>query len=114
MDSPLATAAEARIQEALEAGEDQLLAGKGQPLDMESYFAAPSSLRTGFSLLKNANVVPPEVEAFKEVARLRESLKTTTEPTRLEALTHELRAREVELAIGLERIKRGLKADAVG
>lgn len=112
MDSPLALAAESRIQEALDAGAERELAGRGQPLDLEAYFAAPASLRAGFGLLKSAQVAPPEVEAFKEVARLRELLATTTDAQRAALLREELQIREVELAMGLERMKRTLKADA--
>lgn len=112
MSSPLASLAESRIQEALEAGEDRGLTGHGQPLDMEAYFAAPSSLRAGFGLLKSANVVPPEVEAMREVAHLRDRLPHATSELTRHRLIQELRQREVELAMGLERMKRSLKADA--
>lgn len=112
--SALASVAEARILEVIEAGESYELAGKGKPLDLEAYFAAPSSLRAGFGLLKSAGVVPPEVEAIRETARLREVIATTTDAARRELLRQELVTRETELAMALERMKRSLKADAVG
>ena len=80
MDSPLASLAEARIQESLEAGAELNLPGAGKPLDLEGYFSAPSALRAGFGLLKSAGVVPPEVEAIREVARLRERLAAMPAP----------------------------------
>ncbi|HEY1084576.1 MAG TPA: DnaJ family domain-containing protein [Prosthecobacter sp.] len=110
--SSLACLAESRIQEALEAGEDRDLRGKGEPMDLDAYFAAPSGLRAGFGLLKSAGVAPPEVEAMREVAFLRERLAAALGTAREEALRKELRTREVELAMGLERMKRALKADA--
>ena len=79
---------------------------------MDAYFAAPSSLRAGFGLLKSAGVVPPEVEAMRVVACLRERLETSTETSEIAALRAELMARETELAIGLERMKRSIKMDA--
>lgn len=113
----LALLAESRIQEALDAGEDRELAGKGIALDMDAYFSAPSSLRAGFGFLKSAGVIPPEIEAMKEVASLREKLAAAltapTDPARIEALRKELHTRELELALGLERMKRALKADMV-
>jgi hypothetical protein len=111
--SPFASVAEARIQESIENGEFSDLAGKGRPLDMEAYFAAPSSLRAGFSLLRNACVVPPEVEAMRTVAFLRERIAATTNAEERAALRAELQTRETELVIGLERMKRSIKADAV-
>lgn len=111
--SSFAMLAESRIQEALEAGKDRELARKGIALDLDAYFAAPSSLRAGFGVLKSAGVVPPEVEAMKQVAVLREKLASTSDPVQIEALRKELHTREVELALGMERMKRSLKADIV-
>ncbi len=113
--SAFAELAESRIQEALAAGEDRSLAGRGGPVDLDGYFAAPSGLRAGFGLLKSAGVVPPEVSAMQEVQRLRRLrrlLAGTADPRQQAALRRELQAREVELAFGLERMKRSLRADA--
>lgn len=108
----LALVAEARIQESIESGEFEDIAGKGRPLDMEAYFAAPSSLRAGFGLLKSAGVVPPEVEAMRVVTGLRERVALATDVKEKAALRAELMARETELVMGLERMKRSIKADA--
>ncbi len=116
--SEFANVAESRIQEALEAGQFENLQGHGQPLDLSAYFAAPSSLRAGFSLLKSASIVPPEVLAMQDIARLREILATIAEQKgdahdrETAALRAELRLRETELAMALERMKLSLKADA--
>lgn len=110
--SSLMLLAETRIQEALEAGEDQDLVGRGKSLDLDAYFAAPSGLRSGFGLLKSAGAVPPEVEAMKEVQLLKERLELTQDSATAAALRKELQTRKVELAMGLERMKRALKADA--
>ncbi|SKB03139.1 protein of unknown function [Prosthecobacter debontii] len=110
--SSLLLLAETRIQEALEAGEDQALVCRGKSLDLEAYFAAPSGLRSGFGLLKSAGVVPPEIEAMREVQMLKERLDQTQDPAKAAVLRKELQTREVELAMGLERMKRALKADA--
>lgn len=109
--SALAELAESRIQEVLETGGDRNLKGSGQPLDLEAYFAAPASLRAGFGVLKSAGVPPPEVEAMREVAFLRDQLALAQDPRQAEKLRAELRTREVEVAMGLERMKRALKAD---
>lgn len=112
--SALASVAEARILESLEAGEEATLAGKGKPLDLEGYFAAPSSLRAGFGMLKSAGVVPPEVEAMRGVHWLRERIATVADAGEKNDLQRELMMRETELAMALERMKRSLKADAAG
>ncbi|WP_044134866.1 DnaJ family domain-containing protein [Verrucomicrobium spinosum] len=112
MSSPFAQLAEARIKEAIDAGEFDNLSGKGQPLDMDGYFSAPSSLRSGFGLLKSASVVPPEVTAMLEVAGLRHHLESAT-GERAELLRKQLQMKEVELTMALERVKRALKADVI-
>ena len=60
MDS-LSKIIEEKIKEAMENGEFNNLPGKGKPLDLSEYFKAPPHLRMGYSLLKNANVVPAEI-----------------------------------------------------
>ena len=106
--------AEQSIREAAQRGDFDDLPGAGKPLDLDGYFSAPSALRAGFGLLKSAGVVPPEVEALREVSRLREHLATMPEGTEKERLRVEWQAREVELAMALERMRRQLRADAVG
>ncbi len=113
MNSPLACLAEARIQESLEQEVAVRLPGHGQPLDLDGYFAAPSALRSGFGLLKSAGILPPEVEAMKQAAQLRERLAELPEGRTREAVKAELQKLEVELSLALERMKRQLKADAV-
>lgn len=112
--SALPSVAEARILESLEAGDERTLAGKGRPLDLHAYFAAPSSLRAGFGMLKSAGVVPPEVEAMRSVNWLRERLAKAGDDAEKESLRQELIVRETELAMALERMKRTLKADTAG
>ncbi len=110
--SPFALVAESRIQECIDGGGHSGLQGSGHPLDMDAYFAAPSSLRAGFGMLKNAAVLPPEVEALRIAAFLRQRLASVTNTDERAALRRELQARETEIAIGLERMKRAIKADA--
>ncbi len=66
--------AENRIDEAIALGEFDDLPGHGQPLDLTEYFSQPASERMGVNLLKNAGVVPPEVELLKQIAALEEAL----------------------------------------
>jgi len=66
--------AESRIEEAIANGEFRDLPGQGQPLDLAEYFAQPATERAGTALLKNANVIPPEVQLLKEIARLEQAI----------------------------------------
>ncbi|MBJ6752547.1 DnaJ family domain-containing protein [Geomonas anaerohicana] len=63
--------AERRIQEAMERGEFDNLAGRGKPLVQEDLSAVPEELRMAYKVLKNAGCVPLEVELTNDVASLR-------------------------------------------
>ncbi|HEY0408428.1 MAG TPA: DUF1992 domain-containing protein [Pyrinomonadaceae bacterium] len=63
---------EDQISKAMAEGEFDNLPGKGRPLDLNAYFQTPEDLRLCYSILKNGNFAPPEVELLKEI----ESLKT--------------------------------------
>lgn len=65
---------EKKIREAMENGEFDNLAGKGQPIDLSEYFAAPEDLRLGHKLLKDANIVPEELELLREAEALKGEL----------------------------------------
>jgi DnaJ homologue, subfamily C, member 28, conserved domain len=62
--------ADARISEAMERGEFDDLPGRGEPLDLEDYFAAPPELRASLAVLKNAGVLPEEMELRRQIAAL--------------------------------------------
>jgi hypothetical protein len=62
--------AERKIAEALARGELANLPGEGRPLPLEDDALVPEDLRAAYRILKNAGYVPPEVEAFTEIAQL--------------------------------------------
>jgi hypothetical protein len=64
--------AENKINEAMQSGEFENLMYKGQRMDLEEYFSMPPERRAAFQLLKNAHIVPTEVELMKETGRLKE------------------------------------------
>jgi DnaJ-like protein len=67
--------AEQRILEAQRAGTFDNLPGKGKPLKLEDMSWVPEDLRLGYHVLKNAHVLPPEVELLKDVHTLQDLLK---------------------------------------
>lgn len=72
----IAKIAEEKIKEAIERGVFRDLPGKGQPLEMEDLSLVPDELRICYKVLKNAGLLPPELELRKEIATL-EALLTT-------------------------------------
>lgn len=106
---PFSRFVEGRIREAMEQGEFDNLPNAGQPLDMESYFSAPPELRMAYSILKNANCRPAEVELLNEVAKLKEAVAAASDAERKQQLQRELSKRQTQLAIMLERRAAGEK-----
>ncbi|ABO50539.1 conserved hypothetical protein [Desulforamulus reducens MI-1] len=62
--------AENKIREAMEKGELNNLPGSGQPLELDDMSHIPEDLRAGYRLLKNAGVIPEEMELKKEIISL--------------------------------------------
>jgi hypothetical protein len=95
--------AEGRIREAMEQGMFENLPGAGKPLDLEEYFNTPEEMRIAYSILKNANCAPPEVELMKDVARLEQAIAEASDSSVATPLTRMLAHRRIQLAIFLER-----------
>ena len=95
--------AEGRIREAMEQGMFENLPGAGKPLDLEEYFNTPEEMRVAYSILKNANCAPPEVELMKDVARLEQAILETSDEAAARPLKHALAHRRIQLSIFLER-----------
>jgi 2-succinyl-5-enolpyruvyl-6-hydroxy-3-cyclohexene-1-carboxylate synthase len=87
----------------MEQGIFENLPGAGKPLDLEEYFNTPEEMRVAYSILKNANCAPVEVELMKEVSRLEEAIAKTGDPATAQNLRRILAHRRIQLAIFLER-----------
>jgi hypothetical protein len=98
--------AQNRIEEAIASGEFDELPGRGQPLDLTDYFSRPPTERAGVSLLKNAGVLPPEIELLKLAARAEEALTRCTDPAQRARLNTELQEHRVAFAMAMERRRR--------
>jgi hypothetical protein len=97
---------EKQIQKAIAEGKFDNLEGKGKPINLDDYFAAPEDIRVGYSVLKSQKFVPEEVERLKEIGELKEKLRNCTDEEERKKLTKILNERNLALAIILERNKR--------
>ena len=94
------------LQEALDSGELASAAGFGRPLpDDAGWNATPESLRMPFKILKNAGVVPPEVELFHERAALTTALQACEAPAQRSELGRRLSELEQKIALRLESLR---------
>ncbi len=64
--------AEARIEDAMRAGDFDDLPGRGRRLPDEPATLVPDELRAAYRLLRNAGCVPPEVALLREISEVEE------------------------------------------
>jgi hypothetical protein len=83
------------------AGEFENLPGKGQPLDLDEYFATPEDWRVGMKMVKDAGFRPSEVEIQDEILTLRAQLKETApeDQERLKTLRRRIMEKDTQLNI---------------
>jgi hypothetical protein len=89
--------AEQRILEAQRNGEFDDLAGKGKPLPLEDLNTVPEDLRMAYHVLKNANVLPPEVELLKDIHILEDLLKHVEDEGERKSLAKSLQWKMIRL-----------------
>lgn len=77
---------EQRIRDAQRRGEFENLEGSGKPLRIDDESNIPEDLRMAYKVLRNAEMMPPELELRKEILRtedLLEQMPDTAEKYRL-------------------------------
>ena len=77
---------EERIRDAQRRGEFDNLDGSGKPLRLTDESNIPEDLRLAYKVLRNADMMPPEIELRKEILRtedLLEQMPETAEKYRL-------------------------------
>ncbi len=81
--------AEQRIREAMEEGAFDQLEGSGRPLDFSEDRRVPRELRTIYRIMKNANVLPPELALRREIRGIEDLLPRIEEEGELrDAVRH--------------------------
>ena len=98
--------ADEALENAARSGLFSNLPNAGRPLDLDGYFETPEEWRMAFSILKNADTPPEEVNLLREIADLREQLATEKDPRKKSALSRDLRDRTLKKDILFERLRR--------
>jgi hypothetical protein len=101
--------AEAKIAEAMKRGEFDSLPGAGRPLELEDLSRLPSDMRLAYKVLRNADVLPPEVELRREIYSLGRLIDDATDEDERERLRRQWRMRELHYSILIERRTRRLR-----
>lgn len=60
-------------------GEFENLPGQGKPIDLTEYFNTPEDVRVAQAMLKNAGMVPAELELLQEILALKETISSSTD-----------------------------------
>lgn len=94
------------LREAMASGELPGTAGFGKPISEGARWEAPpESLRMPFKILKNAGVVPPKIELFREHAALAASLQACEDDTERNMIRQRLSELEQRIALRLEALR---------
>lgn len=94
------------LREALASGELSATEGFGKPFAEDAgWNATPEALRMPFKILKNAGVIPAEVEFFHERAALAASLQACSVESERVDLRRRLSDLERQIALRLEALR---------
>jgi len=85
--------AEKKIAEAMERGEFDDLPGRGAPLKLDDDAGVPAELRVAYKICRNAGVLPPELEARRDLVNLRDLVRRAATPTERDERMRELNYR---------------------
>ena len=97
---------EALIKEAQARGEFDNLPGKGKPLDLAEYFNTPEDVRVVQAMLKNAGMVPVEIDLLQEIASLKASLTNAKNDAEINRIRKLIKEKQLKFDLLLERRKR--------
>jgi hypothetical protein len=97
-----------KLREAELSGELQSAKGYGEPLATDDgWEQTPDEIRMPFKILKDAGVVPPEIELMKQRAALKEEIATCNAPAHAEMLQKRLSDLEISISLRLASLRVG-------
>lgn len=103
----LARIADEKIREAILNGEFDNLSGKGEPLKLEDLSRVPEELRAAYTILKNAGMLPEELQLKKEVLTLQQLLNCCYDDEERRTLTRKLNEKVLRFNLLMEKRKVG-------
>ncbi|MDH4051656.1 MAG: DUF1992 domain-containing protein [Rubrivivax sp.] len=97
----------AHLRDSAARGKLQSAPSWGRPLPPdEGYEQTPSDLRMPFKILKDAGVVPPEVELMHRIAQLQQAAAACLDDAERQGLQQRAAELRQHLALRLERLRR--------
>ncbi|MBM7553682.1 DUF1992 domain-containing protein [Thalassobacillus pellis] len=96
---------EEKIKQAIRDGELNDLPGKGKPLPKDDMEHVPAELRNGYKILKNANMIPEEMQVKKEMVSLEELIAYCDDPEQKETYKRKLSEKQLRFQLMMEKRK---------
>ncbi|MFZ5904299.1 MAG: DUF1992 domain-containing protein [Chloroflexota bacterium] len=94
---------ESIIREAMARGDFDNLPGAGKPIDLDTYFDTPEDVRAAYAILKNAGILPQEIELLQDIAALKEKLAAEKTEGEQSHLRKEIEKKQLEFNLLTER-----------
>ena len=89
-----------------QSGELRTARSWGKPLDLgDGYEQTPAELRMGYKVLKDAGVLPPEVELMQRIEAQRQAVAAATDEDRAAPLRQQLAELQQQLSLRLEKLR---------
>lgn len=95
--------AEQKIREAAERGELDNPAYHGKPLTFDDVAGVPEHLRMGYKILKNAGVLPAEMQLKKEIVSLQQLLNACADDAEQDRLRQKINAKMLRYNMMMEK-----------
>jgi DnaJ homologue, subfamily C, member 28, conserved domain len=105
MDALIAVA-EQKILAAIRRGELDNLPGKGKPISHEDLSGVPEELRMGYKILKNAGMLPEELELNRQLVTLGDLLACCDDPAERAMLRKRSNYVQLQFSLLMERHRR--------
>lgn len=103
----IARIAEEKIREAIRKGELESLSYKGKRVKVEDLSRVPAELRPGYIMLKNAGVLPEELQLKKEIVNLERLLECCYEEDKRRSIKKDLNEKTLRFNMLMEKKGRG-------
>lgn len=111
--NPLHDVAEAKIREAIDKGLFDNLSTEGKPVEIEIDRRVPAELRGSYTVLKNAGMLPEEMELKKSMVTLRDLIDAATDGDEKANAEARLRHMSLRFEILMEK-RRGVGLGGTG
>ncbi|KFN02115.1 DUF1992 domain-containing protein [Bacillus clarus] len=97
--------AEEKVRQAIRNGDLDNIPGKGKPLQLEDLSMVPPDLRMSYKILKNAGMIPAEMELQKDILKIEDLIACCYDEVERIKLREELTAKTLRFEQLMEKRK---------